>query len=196
MRSVAPMRAAKIGYIVLSVLLCILGVCLIAYPGFSLSVFGVICGILMVLFGIIKLIGYFSRDLYRLAFQFDLALGLLFLALGVVFLCRPQALMAELCILLGLASLVDGLFKIQIAVDAKRFGLRTWLLIALEAAVTVVLGLLLLFRPVQSARVLMILLGVNLLAEGILNLSTALAVVKIVRNQKPDVIDTDGYEVE
>lgn len=195
MRSTTPMRAAKTGYIVLSCLLCVLGICLIACPGISLSVFGIVCGILMLLFGIVKLIGYFSRDLYRLAFQFDLAMGLLFIALGTVFLCRPQALMAELCILLGLASLVDGLFKIQIAVDAKRFGLRSWLLLALEAAVTVVLGLVLLFRPVQSARVLMILLGVNLLAEGILNLSTALTVVKIVRNQQPDVVDADGYEV-
>ena len=33
---------------------------------------------------------------------------------------------------------------------------------------------------------LMILLGVNLLAEGILNLSTALTVVKIVRNQRAE----------
>ena len=186
MRSTKLIRAAKIAYIVTSLLFCVGGALLLTLGDLSVSVIGTAGGILLLVFGLVKLAGYFSKDLYRLAFQFDLALGLLFLALGVVFLCRPQALMAELCILLGLASLVDGLFKIQIAVDAKRFGLRTWLLIALEAAVTVVLGLLLLFRPVQSARVLMILLGVNLLAEGILNLSTALTVVKIVRNQRAE----------
>ena len=35
MRSVTPMRAAKTGYIIMSVLLCVLGVVLLVRPGVS-----------------------------------------------------------------------------------------------------------------------------------------------------------------
>ena len=54
-RSTTPMHAAKIGYIVISAALCILGIMLIAIPDFSASLFGVICGILLILFGIVRL---------------------------------------------------------------------------------------------------------------------------------------------
>ena len=42
--------------------------------------------------------------------------------------------------------LTDGLFKIQIAVDARRFGLRRWWLILTEAILAAILGLVLIFR--------------------------------------------------
>ena len=57
MRSVAPMRTAKIGYIVMSAALFILGIVLIVFPGFSASMLGIICGVMMILFGVIRLVG-------------------------------------------------------------------------------------------------------------------------------------------
>ena len=40
MRSIAPMKAAKIGYIVLSVLMCAAGLMLILFPGISAKAIG------------------------------------------------------------------------------------------------------------------------------------------------------------
>lgn len=194
MRSVAPMRAAKIGYIIVSVALCILGVVLIAVPEFSAAALGTVCGVLLIVFGIVRLLGYFSRDLYRLAFQYDLTFGILLIALGVVLLVHPAGLMTFLCIACGIYILSDGLFKIQIALDSKRFGLREWWLILVLAVLTGLCGLALMFRPGEGSSLLMVLLGITLLAEGILNLSTVITAVKIVRNQRPDVIETTVYE--
>ena len=75
MRSVIPMRIAKIGYIVTSVLFCIVGILFIAKPEISTRMIGIGIGVATIVFGIVKLIGYFSKDLYRLAFQFDLEFG-------------------------------------------------------------------------------------------------------------------------
>lgn len=189
MRSTLPMRTAKTGYIVMSVLLCVFGLILIFLPGLSANVLGVICGILIIAFGIFKLVGYFSRDLYRLAFQYDLAFGVLLILLGGVLLFRPAAIISFFCAAIGVAVLADGLLKIQMAIDAKRFGLRRWWLILVEAIITAVFGTLLLFRPSESISIITILLGLSLLAEGLLNLSTALTAVKIIKNQQPDVIE-------
>lgn len=193
MRSVLPMRTAKIGYIVISAALCLLGISAIAFPGFMASFIGVICGILLIAFGCIRIVGYLSRDLYRLAFQYDLTLGILLIALGIMMLISPKSFMTFMCIALGLYILADALFKVQIASESKRFGIGPWWLILALAIITGVCGLMLMFRPGQSSDVLMILFGITLLSEGILNISTAIATVKIIKHQQPDVIEVKYY---
>ena len=57
------------------------------------------------------------------------------------------------------------------------------------AVVTGLVGVALTFRPVESAQTLTVLMGISLLAEGVLNLITALCAVKIVKGQQADVIE-------
>lgn len=194
-RSVTPMKFAKTGYIVMSIVFCVVGVLFIALPAKSAVVMGKTLGVAMAAFGVVKLVGYFSRDLFRLAFQYDLEFGILLIALGLIVLLRTNDVMDFICIAMGVAILADGLFKIQIAIDAKRFGIREWGLILALAALTGGGGLLLVFRPWESVQALTVLLGISLLAEGILNFCVALSTVKIISHQQPDVIETDYFEV-
>lgn len=186
MRSVAPMRVAKIGYIAVSAALCFFGVLLIVKPEISLAAFGLFTGIVLIIFGIIKIVGYLSRDLYRLAFQYDLACGILVIALGIMVILEPNDVIETICIAVGITFLMDGLLKIQISIDAKTFGIRQWWLILSVALLTVVIGVLLVFRTSGSVRALMVLLGISLLADGIMNLTTVLLTVKIIHHQYPD----------
>jgi uncharacterized membrane protein HdeD (DUF308 family) len=57
-------------------------------------------------------------------------------------------------------------------------------------------GVALILRPAESANVMAVLLGVSLIADGLLNLSVALETVKIVKRQYPDIIDPDYTETE
>ena len=195
MRSVAPMKTAKIGYIVMSVLFCVLGVVLLFTPDVSALWIGRLLGIGLILFGAIKLVGYFSRDLFRLAFQYDLAFGLLLMVLGIVTLSHPGDALSFLCVMFGIPVLADGLFKIQIAMDSRQFGIRNWWLVLVLAALTCVVGVVLVFRPMTGVRALTALMGLSLLCDGVLILSVALCTVKIVDYQRPDVIETDDYEI-
>lgn len=189
-------QAAKSGYIIISILLCILGIVLIVFPDFSMSLFCKIGGVLLILFGIVKIIGYFSKDLYRLAFQYDLAFGILTMALGVILIVRSDIMINVTCIFLGICILADALLKIQISIDSKKFGIRQWWLILGTAIITGTVGFLLVFRPSENAQIVMILLGMALVTEGVLNLVTILTAVKIIRNQKPAVVDTEYCEME
>ena len=187
-------QAAKLGYILLSVALCALGGVLIAVPDFSAALLCRLVGITMLLFGAVKIIGYCSKDLYRLAFQYDLAFGILLIALGGILLFRPDTMVQIICIIMGVCVLADALLKIQISIDSKAFGLEKWWLILVAALLTGVAGFLLVLRPMESARAVMILLGVTLITEGLLNLTTILTAVKIIRRQCPEIIDTDIAE--
>ena len=196
MRSVTPMRIAKIGYIVMSVLFCLAGVLFIAMPEISAKIIGICIGISMILFGIVRLIGYFSKDLYRLAFQFDLEFGILMMILGVIVLFNPENLMAFICVAIGISILLDGLFKIRIALDSKQFGIKSWWLILALAIVTGVIGVFLIFDSATGSELMTVILGLTLLSEGILNLSTVISTVLIVKNQAPDVIETDIIDID
>ena len=187
-------QTAKIGYILISLMLCVLGVVLIVCPGVSAGLLCKISGVIMVLFGAIKIIGYFSKDLYRLAFQYDLASGILIMAIGVIMIARTNVMVSIICIIFGIYVLADALLKVQIAIDAKAFGISKWWLILAVAILTGVVGFLLVLRPSESAQILMVLLGLSLISEGLLNLITILTAVKIIRRQRPEIIDTDTAE--
>ena len=195
MCSVTPMRVAKIGYIVISFVLCGFGIMLIVNPEISLAAFGVFTGVCLIVFGAVKIIGYLSKDLYRLAFQYDLAFGILMIALGIMVILEPNNVIDTICVAIGIAFLTDGLLKVQIAIDARRFGIKQWWLVLSMAILAVIVGVVLVFRTAESVNTLMLLLGISLLADGILNLTTVLTTVKIIHHQFPDKIAVE-YEDE
>ena len=83
-------KKAKHAYITISVIMLVLGLVLLIWPKMSLSVLCYLIGAMLIIGGVVKLVGYFSKDLYRLAFQFDLAFGILSILLGVVFIIHPE----------------------------------------------------------------------------------------------------------
>ena len=129
------------------------------------------------------MIGFYSKDLYRLAFQYDFKFGILITVLGVLILVKPRSFTSMICVLLGTLVLADALFKIRITIKAKHFGIKQWWLLLIFAAATSVLGGTLVF---YFGRKLNWLLGVTLIAEGILSLSTAVSLVKIIQRQIKD----------
>ena len=177
-RSTLPMQVAKYGYIAISIVFCLAGLALIIFPAPSAHTIAICLGVAMLIFGAVKLVGYFSRDLYRLAFQYDLQFGILLIIMGIIVLVKPDNMLNFL----------------SIALDAKKFGIRQWWLTMGMAIITGVAGLLLAFRPSEAIEVITILLGICLLSDGILNLSVAFSLVKIVKHQQPDVIDVEYYE--
>ena len=184
-------RSVRLAYLLLSAGVCLLGVVLIAAPEISARVLCRLGGGLLALFGVVKILGYCSRDLYRLAFQYDLAFGILLMVLGYLMLFHTVPVMSLVCALMGLLVLIDALLKIQIAIDARRFGLGKWWLILAWAIPSGILGFVLLFRPSENVRVLTVLLGVSLVAEGVLNLITVLTAVRRTQKIFPEIIDSD-----
>lgn len=194
MRSMTPMKIAKYGYIVISAVFTLAGLVMILYPDPSQSFIGIFFGISLLVFGIIKLIGYYSRDLFRLAFQYDLQFGILLCILGVITLIRHEEAVAFLCAAYGICILADSLFKVRTALDAKAFGIRQWWVTLVLAVVTGFVGLLITLSPIAAAQAVTVLLGISFVAEGLMNLGVALSMVKIIDHQQPDVIESDSYE--
>lgn len=182
------MQQAKRFYILLSVAIILLGLVVAIWPMASLYTICYLVGAFSILFGIVKLISYFSRDGAGLAFQFDLALGALAIVLGLILCFHPGNVVSLLQLIIGLFILIDGLAKLRTALDAKRMGLVRWWSILIAALLSVGAGLLLVFNPFAGARALMTLLGITLIIEGVQNLYVVIYTTRHFR-RKPDDMD-------
>ena len=177
-------KQAKACYIICSLLFVAAGITIIALPRMSSLVICYIVGGISLLYGITKILGYISRDLYNLAFQFDLSLGIFSAAMGAILLLIPDRIINFLPVIIGLCIMIDGVFKLQTAIDAKRFGLPSWWVILLGAIVCIVLSFLLVFNPFEGANALMVLVGISLFFDGLQNLFNAFYTVKIMKQTK------------
>ena len=182
-------RYLKGAFLILSVGFMAGGACLLIHPDISAVTICMALGVLSILYGAVRLAGYFSNDLYRLAFQFDLAVGILSILIGLILLLHPDRVLVYLPIVTGVFILVDSVLRLQTAMDAKHFGMGKWWVILLVSLGGAALGKLLLLRPFESGLTLVRLLGLTLLLDGGENLLTGLFTVKVPRRSSADVIN-------
>ena len=174
-------KLAKVGYLMISVVFYIIGAAYIVLPEVSPMKLCIISGIVLIAYGVIRIIGYFSKDLYCLAFQYDLACGLFLIVFGTVILVRSQQIIPHLSIGLGALILLDSLLSIQMSRDAKQFGLETWYVILAAAIVAGVFGGVVIIGPFHTALGKHIAAGCALLAQGFKSQCVVHLTVKTVR---------------
>lgn len=165
-------------YSILTICLILVGAVLLIAPGIALDAVCIIFGIYMIIYGAVKIMGYFAKDAYQLAFQFDLALGIVIAIVGIVFVCRTARVVQLLSTCIGIVMLVDATFKIQTSIDSKRFGISRWWLMLILAVIVAAIGILLILMPGETTRLMVRLIGLNLCMDGILNLVIVIDTVK------------------
>lgn len=176
------LKNVKIGSIVLSLAMIGIGAVIMIRPGFSAVTLCYLLGAVILSTGIVKIIRYFTHDLFDLAFQFDLALGILGIVFGVVLLIHPVIhpviLMQVLPVALGIFILAESAFTFQTAHEAKRFGLEQWWLILLAGILSGVFAILLIAAPFEAASALMSIFGASLLVFGVQGLVVDMTAIR------------------
>ena len=191
---VSHLRNIKILYLILDIVWFLAGFALLLRPAFSSALICDVVGILAILYGTVKLLGYFSKDPYRLAFQFDLALGIFCLVFGLLLLFFSEVFLSALPVMLGLFTVVSAVFKIQTALEARSFGISKWWILLLLAICTAVLGIILLLYPFDTAMLAIRCMGLSMIIYGIQELTSTACTV----NTKPNgiIIDVDDFKEE
>ena len=85
------LRVAYFGYILVSLVSCAAAIIYWAVPDLEPSITCWVVGLFLIGYGVIRIIGFFSKDSYCLAFHFDFACGLLMIVLGVM-VCVARSL--------------------------------------------------------------------------------------------------------
>ena len=175
-------KRIKWAYLLVSVFFIALGVLLVLRPDTSMIYFCRFLGGVAVLFGLARIIGYFVRELDGVGLRYDFATG-------AFMLWRAPEVGGVMDVVIGLFILVDCVFKLQVAMDSRRMGARSWWVTLLFTCVSLVLGLLLIFDTFKGQRVLSIMMGVALVADGLQNLCTVIYATIFVKDVKKKVKD-------
>lgn len=190
-------RCAKAGNIVSGAAFFILGTVLLLFTKFSLVFFSRAAGLIMLASGIIRIIGYFSNDLYSLAFQFDFALGIFSVLFGAVLFFRPTLLISTIQLFMGAFVLINGLFALQTAMDSKKFGMKYWWILLALSVLPSLFGLALIISPFRSAAIITRVIGLTLLLVGAEKIFISVYTVvtkKVSEEKKKDYIDFSDFK--
>ena len=171
--------------------LIVLGVLLVAFPGISALIICYIIGAVLCVLGLIRIVGYFRIERDFAFASFGLVRGGVLLLLGILVLVRPQLLSALLTVVFGIVLFVDGVLKIQYAIDMLRLRASGWWLVLVCALLMCVLGIVALCDPFATALALMTFIGISLIVDGIMDLATIIYLSSFLRRNNK-FIDTSS----
>lgn len=188
--------SAKILNVISAGLMLLTGLLLLILPDLAaVTAQRILLGILFGLTGVAKVFGYFSNDLYRIAFQFDFAVGIFCEIMAALAALVPANRFAVIPLLITVYITLDGLMKLQMSLDARRFGMKSWVLLLVTAlllvctggfAVTVGLAELMRYIPI---------VGIALMLDGLENAWVTAFTVRI-RARKKNIVEQYGIDME
>lgn len=190
-------RNMKLSFVLAAVLYIILGLVLFIWPGISATVICYAFGGVLLAYGVVTVVSFFLRDSRQGSFVFELFLGIVAAALGLLFLIRPVIVASVLPVILGLFIVVDGLINLKRAMELRRMEYGRWNIPLILSVVSVLLGLLILFRPFLAAEALVMVVGAVLIYEGVSDLWTIFRVSQWTKEyRKSHPVDVDPMDFE
>ena len=177
------------GYVAISVFFLVLGIIMVVRPDSSLALICRALGILTALFGAVRIVQYFVRAPQGIGQRYDLAGGLFCLLIAALLIWRAKEIVAILSVVVGIFILIDSVFKLQVAFDARRTGVASWIMMMVLACVSLLLGILLVFDTFKGQAVISVIMGAALIYEAVADLFTVFYVSRFVRDVKSAVRD-------
>jgi uncharacterized membrane protein HdeD (DUF308 family) len=156
--------------VLLSVLMVVLGLLLIIWPGKTLEWAAKILGIaFMVGAGICGFSWFRDRHVNGGDYT-TLAIGILCLVAGIVIFAAPHGVITLLPKIIGVAIAVNGVLNLAQALDLRKMGGADWIGPVVMAALTVVAGLFLVFFAFGAMKAAVMVIGGVIIYNGISNL--------------------------
>lgn len=193
---VGVVKSAKITNVISAILMVLSGLLLMFLPDMEkLTAQRILLGILFLLTGIAKVLGYFSNDLYRLAFQFDFAIGTFCVFLATMVAFTPEHIFSSMPVIIGIYVTLDALLKLQMTFDAKQFGMRSWVAILCSSLLLLCVGIFSLTALYSGLLESSSALGLALSLDGVQNAWITTHTVRI-RARKKNLSEKFGLEEE
>lgn len=181
-------------YIALTVLVMALGMCLIIYPSISAKIMCILCGLVMIVAGAVRIVCYFKRGISVLWHRYEFPIGLLDCLVGLYVLSYPSNAMMIMPVVVGVVIIVDSVFKMQTSFEFREIGIRYWWSVLALAIVNTIVAFLLIKNPFEGSITLMVYIGISLIIDGIQSLVFVHHAAKLVK--KPDEVEAEYIKIE
>ncbi len=179
---VKAIKSFRWGYLLISIILCLVGACFIAYPTQSMTIGSYTIGGASILVGIVLVIKVLANRKRSFSFAISVICAVLTVTCGVVALIIPEQVFKLYPMFIGLFIIIDGSFKFQTVINAKRYKLKMWWFLLIFSIISIAGGFLLVrfsgtdIKGIVFAEII----GVTLFADGLENFFSLFYLSKIV----------------
>lgn len=153
----------------------VIGILLLINPVSFTAGIIVLCGVSMLATGILFGFKYFRMTPEEAKRGNLLTWGLILILLGMFCILRSDWFIATfpiLTVIYGLMMLLAGVSKIQTMVDMLRLHNNKWFWAGINALISIVCGVIILWAPFETTAVLWIFAGTSLIIEAVLDIVT------------------------
>lgn len=150
----------------IALLAVLLGILFIVFPSTLLTALIYILGLVGISFGAYHIYSYFS-DKKDTEVSSQLAIGLMFAALGLYFMVFPHYIISVSNFFFGLVILAYSFFLVQYAMDLRKAEFKFWYIILGSAVICTVLATFILSNMLNSTSGHIALIGIAFVVCGI-----------------------------
>ncbi len=173
--------------IIMCVIELVVGILLLIDPVKFTAGILIVIGIALMVVGSINVIRYFRSSPEEAMVGQHMAHGLISLLAGAFCTFNPGWFILAfpvITILFGVAVLLAGLSKVQLAIDMLRLRYNKWWWGAVSAAISIICAIVILCNPFSSTAALWCFTGISLIAEAVFDLITL--ILKSRKDQDQD----------
>lgn len=129
--------------IVISVLMCFLGLVFMIYPQMSFETINYVLAIILIVNGI-----YFMlENENNILFSGLQSIGIVELLLGVVLVLKPDLMQTLLPIIVGIVMVAKAFVNLRFSLALGNYGYSNWLLLLILSIISIVAGTLIIINP-------------------------------------------------
>ncbi len=169
--------------IALSICLTLVGLIFLVYPDVSVTLIGIIFGLLITILGGVLIYTYLKRREIPL-FRFNLIYGILGVILGILTIISPFTFTQVITIFIGIWILYMAIIKIDFAIRLKLLEERSWLFLLMSSLLEIFMSILIFINPFSNLIITEI-AGAYFVLCGILNCTDAV----LTKNRAIDFLE-------
>lgn len=177
------LKRFKWGYFIIAILLCAVGLCFIVYPTQSLNITSYTIGGVALIAGIVQIVNILSARQRGVRFAIYIIAAIATIICAAVAFIFPSAVIKVYPMIIGLMIIIDGSFKLQTVINAKRYNMKMWWFLLILCSLAILGGFLLirLQYSEENAGIYTAILGISIFISGLQNFFSLFYLGKITR---------------
>ncbi len=154
--------------IIFSLIFIVTGIFLLIKPETAINVVCYVLGIILVLWGVVSVIQFFSDKNSSNYLSLNFIFGSFVFIFGIIILIKPTIVASIVPLLLGVWMVINGVTKLSYALSIYRETKNV--LSILGSIFIIVFGITLIFNPFEGAKGLIQIIGIALIVYSVLDL--------------------------
>lgn len=178
-----------------SILLFVFGLLMAINSEAFLKTMTIILGVILIIIGVFPIFEYF-RTKGSLGAGIGLISGIFSVVCGLMFLFNEDMLMILVPVFIGVWMIINGINKIQLALQLRDDNENTWIITFIYSIIIVILGGFFVIKPVSGANIVATTVGIILCIYAIFDIVDCVLIKIKVKKFVDEVKEIDSNVVD